>query len=144
LTQERNYKVAAHGLCSDLLSETELRRLLSSAGTDEVIQRALRVVNATNLIFPNEKMALRDGLADSGHRMRFGQALYALLHGGQPPEERFLSFSQVLGIIGAAKWTVASYFPFVYEPSKPTSSTPLCWAGPLPWPAFQERPIPSG
>jgi hypothetical protein len=90
LTQEREYKVAAHSLCSDLLSKTQLRRLLSSDDTDEVIQRALRVVNATNLIFPNEKMSLRDGLADWGHRTRFGQALYELLHGGQPLEEWFL------------------------------------------------------
>jgi hypothetical protein len=117
MKQERNYKVAAHELCSDLLSKTKLEQLLSSRDCDEVIREALRVVNATNLIFPNEKMSFRDGLADLATRTRFAEALYDLLHGVGVLEQRFLGFIRVLEAIGAAKWTIASYFPFLFDPN---------------------------
>src|SRR2546428_2618192 len=117
LQQEREYKVAAHALCRELLSEDEVTRLLSQGSPDEVIHRALRVVNATNLIFPNEKMALRDGLVADDNRARFAHALFQLLHGAGPLEPRFLSFCAVLEAIEAAKWPIASYFPFLYEPA---------------------------
>lgn len=118
LSQERDYKVAAHGICCDLLSEIGLRRLLSAGDFDEVVLRSLRVVNATNLIFPNEKMSFRDGLTDEGHRKEFAQALYEVLHGDQTPERRFLRFIRTLETIGSPKWTIASYFPFLHEPNK--------------------------
>lgn len=60
--EERDYKVRAHQLAQDLLSKSELARLLSANECGEVCRRALRVSNVTNLIFPNEKMALKDGL----------------------------------------------------------------------------------
>lgn len=116
LTQEREYKIAAHRLTRELLAKSDSHRLLSR-DIDEFIQRALRVVNATNLIFPNEKMSLRDGLGEASHRRSFAQALFELLHGTQPLEHRFTKFAEVLGTIGAGKWTIASYFSFLYSPS---------------------------
>lgn len=116
LTQEREYKVAAHRLAAELLAEAELHRLLSR-DVDDIVQRALRVVNATNLIFPNEKMSLRDGLSEAAQRKPFAQALFEFLHGSGPLERRFTGFVAILGAIGAAKWTIASYFPFLYSPA---------------------------
>lgn len=80
--------------------------------------RALRVVNATNLIFPNEKMSLKDGLATEDRKKLFSETLYQLLYGNADLEERFMWFARALEEIGAAKWTTASYFIFIVFPDR--------------------------
>src|SRR5256885_3197763 len=69
---ERAYKVAAGQL---------LKRTLASEGLDpaEVCRRALAVISATNLVFPNEQMALRDAIARDGS-VPFSRALMHLLY----------------------------------------------------------------
>ena len=57
--EERDYKVRAHQLAREILSQSELARLLAANDCAEVCRRVLRASNATNLIFPNEKMALK-------------------------------------------------------------------------------------
>lgn len=116
MDEERTYKVAAHELCAGLLSKANLGRLLSTHDYAQATREALRVVNATNLIFPNEKMSLREGLDDAAGQDRFSESLYSVLHGSGSLEERFLGFARVLEAIGAAKWTIASYFLFLYDP----------------------------
>jgi hypothetical protein len=84
----------------------------------EICVRALKLVNATNLTFPNEKMALKDGLAEPKAKAMFAQALDELLHGQGAIKDRFSSFTNVLAEIGADKWTTASYFLFFVGLSK--------------------------
>ena len=103
MTEERSYKVAAHELCADILSQAHLARFLSARNCAEASRKALRVVNAINLIFPNEKMSLRDGLADPTAQTHFAESPYSLLHDACPLEDRFLGFARVLEVIGAAK-----------------------------------------
>jgi len=76
----------------------------------------LRVVNATNLIFPNEKMALKDGLESKQSSKRFAEELCDLLAQPELDETRFMRFAAVLQDIGAGKWTIASYFPYLVFP----------------------------
>lgn len=116
--QEREYKDKAHALAQELLGKKPFQALLESADYDEIEKRALKVVNATNLIFPNEKMSLKDGLADASAKKEFGVALYSLLYGDGSLERRFVAFAKVLENIDAAKWTTASYFLFIVHPSK--------------------------
>ncbi len=116
LEAERDYKVKAHTLCLELLGEKSLSQALQGRQFDDICTRALRVVNATNLIFPNEKMALKDGLRNDRAKELFSEALYALLYGTTAFESRFEAFASVLGDIGAAKWTTATYFPFLALP----------------------------
>ena len=125
--EERDYKVRAHRLAEDLLSKNELAGLLSANEFEEVCQRSLRVSNATNLIFPNEKMALKDGLKLPSNQQAFSMALFDLLYGKDDLEPRFERWGDVLERIGAAKWTVATYFLFVVFPQehmflKPTAT----------------------
>jgi hypothetical protein len=115
--QERSYKVAAHELCCEVLAKSKLTHLISTGNYDAATREALRVVNATNLIFPNEKMSLRDGLAESAARACFSETLHNLLYGTGLLEERFLGFSRVLETIGAATWTTATYFLFIHDPT---------------------------
>jgi hypothetical protein len=102
----------------ELLTPSALRELLKARTHDEICRRALRVVNATNLVFPNEKMQLKDGLKTESHRVRFGKALVNLLDHSEPFEARFKKFADMLESIGAGKWTTATYFPYIYFPSE--------------------------
>lgn len=115
---EGEYKEKAHALARELLGQEPFGALLESEDYAEITKRALKVVNATNLIFPNEKMSLKDGLADPSAQKDFGIALYSVLYGDEALEKRFVSFTKVLENIDAAKWTTATYFLFIVRPSK--------------------------
>ena len=115
---ERNYKEKAHALALELLGKQAFFGLLESEGYSEIVERALTVTNATNLIFPNEKMSLKDGLRSSEAQKNSCRALYSLLYGAGELEKRFAGFSRILEKINAAKWTTASYFLFIIHPDK--------------------------
>jgi len=117
--QERDYKVSGHELIRELLGPQELARLMASGDYGEAVARALRVVGATNLIFPNEKMALRKGLkSDEEKRRRFVLCLNDLLYGDSDEETRFKAWSELLSDLDAAKWTNATYFQFLAHPDR--------------------------
>jgi hypothetical protein len=114
---ERAYKVAASDLLKQTLSAEELNPLLSGGYYAEVCRRALAVIGRTNLVFPNEQMALRDGiLGEGGGAAPFARALADLLYGSSSSQDRFERFWKMLEIISAPKWTIATYFRFLAEP----------------------------
>ncbi len=113
LEEERNYKEKAHNLALELLDRNDVTALCEEQAYEKIVARALRVSNATNLIFPNEKMALKDGLRDPVAQERFARGLIALLHGSGKFSSRFDEFAGLLSDIDAARWTTATYFPFV-------------------------------
>ena len=118
IEQERDYKVRAHQLAQQTLNESELARMLSTGEFAKICRRVLRVSNATNLIFPNEKMSLRDGLASPASKEAFVKSLSDLLYGDDDLNLRFERYVDVLEEIGAAKWTVATYFLFIMYPEQ--------------------------
>jgi hypothetical protein len=85
----------------------------------------MRLVQATNLIFPNEKMSFRDGLRSTEAKAEFAKRLCDLLSGDGVPEIRFANFCRVLEEIGASKWTVATYFLFIFAPQDHMFMKPL-------------------
>lgn len=115
---EREYKDKAHALSKELLEKNIFNMLLESNDYSEIVKRALKLVNATNLIFPNEKMALKDGLSSPADQKEFCTYLYELLYGSRELEVRFSDFYKFLESIGAARWTTATYFMFIVHPSK--------------------------
>lgn len=116
--QERCYKEKAHNLARELLQQEDLHELAQGGAYPEIVRRALKISNATNLIFPNEKMALKDGIASEGAAKQFASALFDLLHGKSSNEKRFVGFFDVLEMIGAAKWPIATYFTFFFHPDR--------------------------
>jgi hypothetical protein len=117
--EERRYKVQAHQLADAQLGARALQALIEAHNDAEVCARALRVINATNLIFPNEKMQLKDGLKSAQNQKKFAAALVALLHDANDKYEmRFSQFANVLEEIDAAKWTTATYFPYFVFPKE--------------------------
>lgn len=118
LENERDYKVVAHHLQQELLGREEFERFMEPEDYEEICHRALQVVNKTNIIFPNEKMALKDGLKSEEHKRMFAEALYFHLYGDGTVEERFLRLARCLEELDAAKWTIATYFLFIGFPDQ--------------------------
>lgn len=114
--EEREYKLAACDLMQELLNAASFGELLAASDYAEICKRALQVVNKTNLIFPNEKMSLKDGLKTSDGQKRFAESLYQLLYGQSSLAERFTQYADCLLALGAAKWTTATYFLFITYP----------------------------
>jgi hypothetical protein len=118
LDRERDYKAQARELLADLLGAEPFGSLVESQQYEEICTRARKVMNATNLIFPNEKMALTDALKIEDHRKPFSRHLYDLLHGPDELSDRFKRFAACLDDLKAAKWTTATYFLFLGDPDQ--------------------------
>lgn len=147
---ERDYKDRAHALARELLGADVFSALLKDEDYDEIRRRALKIVGATNLIFPNEKMSLKDGLKESEALKEFSEVLFYFLHGEGGIKPRFIAFANFLAKIDAAKWTIATYFLFIMHPDrymfvKPTvtqHSSELCrfeinYKPQLNWPTYR-------
>ena len=120
---ERAYKVAASDLLKQTLASEELNALLSGGYHAEACRRALAVISRTNLVSANEQIGLRDGIIGEG-AAPFSGALADLLYGSSSSQDRFERFWKMLEAIGAAKWTVATYFRFLAEPETQMFLTP--------------------
>jgi hypothetical protein len=116
--EERNYKYKAHILAIDILGKEIFDSLLKNNEYAEIVKRSLKIVNATNLIFKNEKMALKDGLINLNNQEKFAKALNNFLYGNGELKNRFDIFSKLLENIDAAKWTTTSYFLFIFLPKQ--------------------------
>ena len=122
---ERKYKVQGHQLIMELLDKQGFAKLLDNQDYKEVCDRASKVSNKLNLIFPNEKMAMKDGLKLEVNQQPFAEKLYELLYGEGEMKERFTGFASCLKQLGAAKWPIVSYFQFVRYPEKHMFVKPL-------------------
>ena len=116
--RERNYKDKAHSLATELLGYELYKELLAKSDFDEIVKRALKIINATNLIFPNEKMALKDGLVTDEHKQSFSEILFDVLFDKENEQSNFERFALFLQNIGANKWTIVSYFQFFINPTE--------------------------
>jgi hypothetical protein len=125
LSDERRYKLEAHGEMTHQLNRAEFSRLLAGSSYDEVCARARRVVNKTNLLSRYESMDLHDGLKVPERQKLFAESLFGLLYGEGEKEERFNSFADALAVIGAAKWTTATYFAFITYPGEEMYMKPV-------------------
>lgn len=115
---ERDYKIEAQSLMTSSLEEKSFELLLAAHDYSEICKRAMAVVNKTNLIFPNEKMSLKDGLKSDLSKKLFSERLYELLYGEGALESRFQAFADCLVELKSAKWTVLTYFLFIAFPTQ--------------------------
>ena len=92
--------------------------MLAARNFAEIVKRSLQVVNKSNLIFPNEKMALKDGLKTPENVQLFAERLYDLLYGVGEFRGRFEAFADCLERIEANKWTTMTYFLFLAFPEE--------------------------
>ncbi len=116
--EERDSKSKAHETLTDLLGREKIDTLLAAGDHAEVGRRALQVIAATNLVFPREAISLKNGLKDENNARLFAESLRALLHGEAEVGSRFAAYCDTLSTLGAAKWPLATYFPFVAFPER--------------------------
>lgn len=103
LDEERNYKVRARKLLCDSLNKLDFSEMLNAGKYTEISKRAMKIVNEANLIFPNEKMQLRDALKSEESVRCFTERLFDLLYGAREFKNRFEDFASCLCMIGAKK-----------------------------------------
>lgn len=115
---ERDYKMHTHRLMNELLSRQVLHTLLQKDECEEICRRVMRLMNSTNLIFPNEKMTFRDGLESVAIKRQFSKLLYSHLFAEKPLKTRFIELCEFLEEIKAAKWTIATFFLFTMFPDR--------------------------
>lgn len=118
LNDERNYKLEACEFTETFFNQKEFEARLGVEDYEGICDRIFKVVNKTNLIFPNEKMGLKDGLKDTKAQRLFSESLFQLLYGDRKVEDRFNSFIQCLTEIDATKWTIATYFLYLKYPKE--------------------------
>jgi hypothetical protein len=118
LEGERASKVAAHELMKELLDQEALTLLREGGQIEDVCTRALRVIGKTDLVFPSDRTALSRALKVEDQRDRFASALADQLYGDDDAESRFKRFTDTLEGLGAARWTLATYFPFIRFPGE--------------------------
>ena len=116
---EGKHKREIHALAAEQLGESALRDLLDAGRYEEVCKRAFRLTGASQnaMIFSQEKITLGAALKAEANQEPFARALFDVLHGPAPMAERFATWAACLEEIGAAKWTIATYFLFFVHPS---------------------------
>ncbi|MEA3240593.1 MAG: DUF3553 domain-containing protein [Pseudomonadota bacterium] len=115
---ERGYKLRASELLVSSLGQEKFKKFMKEKKYQEISKLALSVINKTNLIFPNEKMGLKDGLESEKNKEKFSTSLYQLLYGPHDLELRFMNFAHILGELKADKWTIQTYFLYLLYPEK--------------------------
>ncbi len=118
LEKERAYKLEASSLLAETLSEETLSSLLEAEAFEQIATLAKKVVSSTNLIFPQEKMALTEALKVPDQQQAFALHLMNLLYGTDELQQRFEAFASCLKSIKADKWTIATYFLFLGHPDE--------------------------
>lgn len=122
-SRERDYKVEACALWSQLLGASELRTLLEGGRTGEFVERALKVESRLNLLSLYEKAALRQGLSDAEAARGFHAALLGVVEEPVPTPEAFAALvaaTERLPQPGSkvVTWPVVTLFPFVARPER--------------------------
>ena len=110
---ERRYKEEAARTLKDDLSPSRLHELIRQGEFAEVSDVAKKVMQATNLAFPQEKMKFSDALKASDNRKNFAIGLENLLYGSEDGEKRFTDFTDTLFSLQSCKWPIATYFQFL-------------------------------
>jgi hypothetical protein len=106
---ERDYKIAAK---QRLDESAPLKQAVSASGLGEA---ALAVFRATNLLSPFEKVRLKDVLrGPAADAFIHGAARFALGEG----KPALLDMERALKPYESAKWTVATYLPFLWRPEE--------------------------
>jgi hypothetical protein len=115
--EERDYKLAAKARLHERLDPAELRHLLAAGQAAEVMQRALKVISATNLVYRIEMLKFRD--VPAGAAPGVAEALCNLLEAGDENMPAAVeAFAQALDPWDAAKWPIVTYFPFLQRPDR--------------------------
>src|SRR6187402_1049211 len=94
---------------------------LAEGQYQEIAQTAIRIESRTNLLFSFEKMALRDAVRSPKGARGFATALFELLHGTGPLEDRFTGWTAEIEALPRRQtrvltWPLVTVFGFIAQP----------------------------
>lgn len=123
LAWERDYKWEAHQEWQEHLSLPAFQAKLQSGQYKEIAERAVKIESGRSLLFSFEKMALRDAVRSAEGAKFFAEALFSLLHGKGPLEQRFLDW--ITAVDGLPRkqtrvltWPLVTVFGFIAQPER--------------------------
>jgi hypothetical protein len=90
--------------------------MIQKAAYDELCHDALRVMNATNLVFPNEKMALKDDWVDRDAQSASQKLFVYFLSSRRHVRMHSCRLPTCWKALSAAKWTTATYYTYFVFP----------------------------
>lgn len=126
LSEERNYKWAAHLAFTQELGGKKLPKLLSAGKVEDVVHHALHAEQGTNLLSVFEKARLAQALrAETQYAERVFQALADVLAHEVPEERSFARYLDLLQAVPAKTqgrreitWPIATILPYLASPER--------------------------
>ena len=114
--RERKAKREAALLLQTELSRDRFDTLLRNRDYASVCAIAKQVLEKTNLAYKIEKIQFKDAvLHNVGNQERFANVLFNLMYSPSEMETHFKKFCDLLSETGVSKWSVATYYQFLWS-----------------------------
>jgi hypothetical protein len=123
ISEKRAIMWNAHEEWKRMLNRNTFKQLLAKERFWEIKERALNIESGTKLLFPLEKIALREALRTPGAAKIFASGLYENTYGRGTMRENFESFREALSKLPAQKkrvhtWPVQTLYGFIAHPTR--------------------------
>lgn len=123
LIAERAAKERAHREWQRQLGAVDFRKLLARGAYRQIADTALRIEAQAGLLFPFEKMALREALRTAAGARLFAHELYPFLYERGSTERRFTDWAQAVAELPCPRgrvlcWPVLTAFAFLARPDR--------------------------
>jgi hypothetical protein len=123
--ERRSVENASHEFKNQLGKES-FAQLMEQQNTAEIANRAMASLQATNLVFPMERIKFKTAVVtNAGNHEPFATTLFQLLYGEADEQQRFSAFCDALTTFGIPKWPLATYFWFLQSGGEQVFMKPL-------------------
>jgi 5-methylcytosine-specific restriction protein A len=112
---ERDDKLKAIAYAQEHLTAEAIAATREEGGDEAVFETILAAVDLTTLIHPRLERSKLAGIPED-ERGAVIDAFINLLHGEEEYARRLTDFYKVVSEYGAGKWTICSYFGFIFQP----------------------------
>lgn len=112
--KERRSVENAAGEFKSHLGKESFAQLMAQGNHAEVASRAMTSLQATNLVFPMERIKFKTNVvSNAANHESFATTLFQLLYGDGDEQPRFSGYCDALTAFGIPKWPLATYFWFL-------------------------------
>lgn len=112
---ERTYKLQAIAYAGEHFTAEALAATREAGGSAAIIEQIMAATTMTNLIHPRWERAKLAAIPEDAYDA-FADAFINLLHGSDEYAQRLTDFGDFLAPYSAGKWTIATYFGFLFRP----------------------------
>jgi len=124
--KERRTVESAAGEFNNHLGKESFAQLMEQGNHAEVATRAMASLQATNLVFPMERIKFKTSVvSNAANHEPFATSLFQLLYGEGDDQARFSGYCDALTAFGIPKWPLATYFWFLASRGEQMFMKPL-------------------